>query len=51
MHLKKDAALTKDLRHSQGEIRMSTERETFPIEQKEEGTQTHYDFADVMRVL
>ena len=30
---------------------MSTERETFPIEQKEEGTQTHYDFADVMRVL
>ena len=21
---------------------MSTERETFPIEQKEEGTQTHY---------
>lgn len=30
---------------------MSTKRETFPIEQKEEGTQTHYDFADVMRVL
>ena len=30
---------------------MSTERETFPIEQKEEGTQAHYDFADVMRVL
>ena len=30
---------------------MSTEREAFPIEQKEEGTQAHYDFADVMRVL
>lgn len=30
---------------------MSTERGIFPIEQKEEGTKTHYDFADVMRVL